>query len=236
MKTSSNGTIFRGTIFQALCAENSLVIGEFPSQRPRERSFDVFFDLRQNKRLSKRLRRRWFETPLLPLWRHCNGKVHIRKFGRYPTALIHTKPCGYHIKLFAYHVTLWHPWLRQTGLHQDGCKCRGQLGIRPSATTMLSISQHIKSRCSQPTSNIAERSGNRQPFSIFVIGGLSSHSDNVPWLGAYYTCRGRKYISCYVNISASVYFISTLRMQWCVTQVQGLKMLRINTHGVYYAI
>ena len=32
---------------------NSSVTGEFPSQRPVTRSFDVFFDLRLNKRLSK---------------------------------------------------------------------------------------------------------------------------------------------------------------------------------------
>ena len=34
----------------ALCAGNSPVTGEFPAQRPVTRSFDVFFDLRQNKR------------------------------------------------------------------------------------------------------------------------------------------------------------------------------------------
>ena len=37
----------------ALCAENSPVPGEFPTQRPVMRSFDVFFDLRLNKRFSK---------------------------------------------------------------------------------------------------------------------------------------------------------------------------------------
>ena len=37
----------------ALCAGNSPVTGEFPSQRPVTRKFDVFFDLRQNTRLSK---------------------------------------------------------------------------------------------------------------------------------------------------------------------------------------
>ena len=30
----------------AICAGNSLVTGEFPTQRPVTRSFDVFFDLR----------------------------------------------------------------------------------------------------------------------------------------------------------------------------------------------
>ena len=56
----------------ALCAGTSLVIGEFPSQRPVTRSFDVSFDLRLNKRLSKQSRPRWFETPWHPSWRHCN--------------------------------------------------------------------------------------------------------------------------------------------------------------------
>ena len=37
----------------ALCAGNSPVTGEFPSQRPWTRSFDVLFDLCLNKRLSK---------------------------------------------------------------------------------------------------------------------------------------------------------------------------------------
>ena len=37
----------------ALCAGNSSMTGEFPAQRPMTRSFDVFFDLSLNKRLSK---------------------------------------------------------------------------------------------------------------------------------------------------------------------------------------
>ena len=63
MMTSSNGNIFRVT--GPLCEE-------FTSQKPVTRSFDVFFDLRLNKRLSKQSRRRWFEIPLRSLWRHCN--------------------------------------------------------------------------------------------------------------------------------------------------------------------
>ena len=47
--------------------------GEFPTQRPVTRSFDVFFDLRLNKRLSKQPWGWWFETPSWSLWRHCNG-------------------------------------------------------------------------------------------------------------------------------------------------------------------
>ena len=48
--------------FLALCAGNSPVTGEFPSQVPVTRSFDVFFDLTLNKRLTKQSWCRWFET------------------------------------------------------------------------------------------------------------------------------------------------------------------------------
>ena len=44
----------------------------FPSQRPVTRSFDVFFDLRLNKRLSKQSWGWWFEASSRPLWRHFN--------------------------------------------------------------------------------------------------------------------------------------------------------------------
>ena len=37
----------------ALCAGNSVVTGEFPSQWSVTLSFDIYFDLRLNKRLSK---------------------------------------------------------------------------------------------------------------------------------------------------------------------------------------
>ena len=56
----------------ALCAGNSPVTGEFPAQRPVTLSFDVFFDLCLNKRLSKQSWGWWFETTSPPLWRHRN--------------------------------------------------------------------------------------------------------------------------------------------------------------------
>ena len=56
----------------AMCAGNSPVPGEFPTQRPVTRTFDVFFDLRLNKRLSKQCRGWWFETLSCPLWRNRN--------------------------------------------------------------------------------------------------------------------------------------------------------------------
>ena len=63
MTTSSNGNIF--PVAGPLC-------GEIPSQWTVTRSFDVFFDLRLNKRLSKQLWDWWFEMPLRSLWCHCN--------------------------------------------------------------------------------------------------------------------------------------------------------------------
>ena len=64
----------------AICAGNSPVTGEFPTQRPVTRSFDVYFDLRPNERLSKQWWGWWFETLSRSLWRHrnvCVSKQHI---------------------------------------------------------------------------------------------------------------------------------------------------------------
>ena len=52
----------------ALCAGNSPVTGEFPVQRPMTRSFDIFFDLRLNKQLSKQSGGWWFDTPSRSIW------------------------------------------------------------------------------------------------------------------------------------------------------------------------
>ena len=69
MMTSSNGNIFRVT--GPLCGDFTGP-GEFPTQRPVTRSFDVFFDLRLNKRLSKHSWGWWFEKLSYSLWRHHN--------------------------------------------------------------------------------------------------------------------------------------------------------------------
>ena len=68
MMTSSNGNIL--CVKGAFCAGNSPVTGEFPSQRPVTRSFDVFFNLRPNKWLSKQSCGWWFETPSRSLCCH----------------------------------------------------------------------------------------------------------------------------------------------------------------------
>ena len=69
MMTSSKGNIFRVT---GHLSGKFTGPGEFPAQRPVTRSFDVFFDLRLNKRFSKQSWGWRFETLSRPLWRHCN--------------------------------------------------------------------------------------------------------------------------------------------------------------------
>ena len=66
-------------VLLAICAGYSPVTGEFPTQRPVTQSFEVFFDIRPNKRLCKQSWGWWFETLSRPLWRHCNEQP-IRGF------------------------------------------------------------------------------------------------------------------------------------------------------------
>ena len=54
------------------------VTGEFPAQRPVTQSFDVFFDLRLYKRLSKQSWGWWSEMPSSSLWCHCNAFMWYR--------------------------------------------------------------------------------------------------------------------------------------------------------------
>ena len=56
----------------ALWAGNPPVTSEFPTQRPVTWSFNVFFDLHLNKRLSKQSWGWWSETSTRPLWRNSN--------------------------------------------------------------------------------------------------------------------------------------------------------------------
>ena len=97
MMTSSNEDIFRVT--GPLCGEFT-GLGEFPTQRPVTRSFDVFFDLPLNKRLSKQPWGWWFETPSWSLWRQCNGR------GTSPPVLLR----GVHQCL---HLKLWYLWIEK---------------------------------------------------------------------------------------------------------------------------
>ena len=72
MMTSLNGNIFRVT--GHLCGEHAGHRWIPRTKGPVTRSFDVFFDLPQNKQLSKQSWGLWFETLSRPLWRRCNGE------------------------------------------------------------------------------------------------------------------------------------------------------------------
>ena len=74
----------------ALCVGNSPAIGEFPAQRPVTLSFDFFFELCLNKRLSKQSWGWWFETPSHPLWH-----VIVMYY-----AICYTVRCRYHAVQF----------------------------------------------------------------------------------------------------------------------------------------
>ena len=63
----------------------------WPAQRPVTRSFDVFFDLRQNRR-----RRRWF--PSRTLWRHCNELMLCLRMAKLRYILGHLQSVTYKFK------------------------------------------------------------------------------------------------------------------------------------------
>ena len=65
MMTSSNGNFFF-RVTDPLCGEFTGAV---------TRSFDVFFDLPLNKRLSKQPWGWWYETPVWSLWRHRNVMI-----------------------------------------------------------------------------------------------------------------------------------------------------------------
>ena len=91
----------------AICPGNSPVTGEFPAQRPVMRSFDVFFDLRLNKRLSKQSWGWWFETLSCPLWRHCNEPSVIWTPVQQPTTKFTVLPFIVYSKAWIIDYSLW---------------------------------------------------------------------------------------------------------------------------------
>ena len=92
----------------ALCEGNPPVTCGFPSQRPVMWSFDVFFDLCLNKRLSKQSRCRRFEMPSRSLWCHCNDMdldmIWLHDTGAFLICTRPTYDCYWGLMLHRYHV------------------------------------------------------------------------------------------------------------------------------------
>ena len=106
MITSSNGNTFRVT--GHLYGEFTSDTGQFPAQRPVTRSFDVFFDLRLNKRLSKQSWGWWFETPSRPLWRQSKDTTYLA-FG------VYCENFGKNIRVITASHCMWYtPWIMRT--------------------------------------------------------------------------------------------------------------------------
>ena len=103
----------------AICAGNSPVPGEFPAQRPVTQSFDVYFDLRPNKRLSKQTWGWWSETPPRPLWRHCNdvwSPQWLQMWGSLGCHVSNRRIVSPMWDIFP-HIFLNTSWLRHNGRH-----------------------------------------------------------------------------------------------------------------------
>ena len=128
MITSSNGNIFRVT--GPLCGEFTGP-GEFPTQRPVTRSFDVYFDLRPNKRLCKQSWGWWFQTLLCPLWRHSIGIGYWQSKTAWKPS-INPLPTGSYGCKFLYRyfgftptpLSFWHPvcsliWYSETTCYKE---------------------------------------------------------------------------------------------------------------------
>ena len=59
----------------ALCAGNSPMTGEFPTQRSSNAELWCFFGIGEGKQVNEPSICWWFETLLRPLWRHCNASI-----------------------------------------------------------------------------------------------------------------------------------------------------------------
>ena len=91
MMTSSNGDVFR---IIGHFEGNPPVTGGFPPQTPVAQSFDVFFDARPNKRLSKQSTGWWFDTPWRSSWRHCNVVPRVEYLRVFKGNTLHDRWCS----------------------------------------------------------------------------------------------------------------------------------------------
>ena len=97
----------------AFCVGNSPSTGEFPAQRPVTQSFDIFFDLRLNKRLSKQSWGWWIKAPSRSLWGLCDGQsagLMITCSTKYYDQDLSTVHMIYATNFRVFFVLFWRPW------------------------------------------------------------------------------------------------------------------------------
>ena len=101
----------------AICAGNSPIPGEFPTQRPVTRSFDVFLDLCLNKWLSKQPWGWWFESLSSPLWRHRNDNCMLSYYSCGGNLLMNVGPThdGRIVPIFEERLRQMGEWLNING-------------------------------------------------------------------------------------------------------------------------
>ena len=92
MITSSNGNIF--CVVGPFVRGNHQSLVDSPHKGQWRRDFFVFFDLCQNKRLSKQLSCQWFEMLSRSLWCHCNDKTFLLTAGSLPMIICYLKCCN----------------------------------------------------------------------------------------------------------------------------------------------
>ena len=126
----------------AIGAGNSPVTGEFPAQRQVTQSFNVFFDLRLNKPLSKQWWGWWFETLWRPLWRHCNVNHYIIiDITSYHNHIISYYIISYHIRYIYVHFSpfLWN--VKYCSAHKE-VTLSGFTHIRVKTEKMIRINTY----------------------------------------------------------------------------------------------
>ena len=131
------------SVLLAISAGNSPVPGEFPAQRPVTRSFDVFFYLRLNKRLSKQSWDWWFETLPCSLWRHRNVCSVLLCWGYKRTHILLSKTNGTWFLML--NNIWWLPWVTWFGHIWADSSMR----FTSSAVIRKTIYKSTKLRCSR---------------------------------------------------------------------------------------
>ena len=125
---------------------------------PVTRGFDVFFDLRLIKRLSKQSRGWWFEMLSRPLWRHCNECILIEN-------IIISAPCRVDCYILNIHCCTFLKYYYHC--------CDVIMGTMASQITNLTI-------VSSTVYSVADQRKHRSSASLAIVRGIHRGPVNSP--------------------------------------------------------